>query len=440
MPTSYSVTVNAQQPISGVLTYDNYLNTQLGNVTVDLYSAPNSSGYIRTVTTDASGTIGHYSLSGCPNTNYYLLLSTTKTTSGINSTDAAQVNYWGVAPYSIETIKFLAGDASDDNLLNGFDASKILAYFVNDGLNGTAFYTPWQFWKQPDPVVSPYQNPPNDATKPYIPISVGIGPVTQNLYGLCTGDFNGSFIPGSSKEASNTLSLTYGATLQVKTGDEFDLPLSTQSAIEVGAVSLILDFPSDQLQILGVTLADKANTPLMYNVKGDELRIGWYSRDELSLKAGDKLLTLRVKLISSLNQNEIIHFTLAGDRLNELADDMAKIIPDAVLNIDVVGTTLGINPGSTSETLIFTNYPNPFTGTTTLAYSLPVDGKVTIELHNTIGVLERVVMDNIPQTAGDYKLVLDASNLSDGIYIANLKLITSDAQIMTRTIKIVRTY
>jgi hypothetical protein len=425
--------VNPQQPITGVLTYDNPPTyTPLGGVTIKLYSGNTN---IQTYTTDATGTVGHYSLSGCPNTDYTLLLSTTKSTGGINSTDAAQVNYWGVAPYSIETVKFFAGDASNDNIQNGFDASKILAYFVNDGLNSTAFYTPWEFWKTPDPI----GGNPYTGTKPYIPVSVVTSPVTQNLYGLCTGDFNGSFVPGSTKEASNTLSLTYGGTLQVKTGDEFDLPLSTQSALEVGAVSLILDFPSDQLEILGVTLADKANTPLMYNVKGDELRIGWYSHNDLSLNAGDKLLTLRVKLISSLNQNEIIHFTLAGDRLNELADAMAKVIPDAILNIDLIGATLGINPGSTSESLRFTNYPNPFTGITTLAYSLPANGAVTIELRNIVGVIDRVIKDNEQQTSGDYKLLLNASDLSDGVYIATLKLITDDGLIMTRTIKIVRT-
>jgi len=109
-----------------------------------------------------------------------------------------------------------------------------------------------------------------------------------------------------------------------------------------------------------------------------------------------------------------------------------------VLNVDQIESALGINPGSGSEFLRFTNYPNPFTGTTTLAYSLPVGGNVTIELHNVVGVVDRVILNNETQTAGDYKLVLDASNLSDGVYIATLKL-TSDNQVMTRTIKIVRT-
>ena len=96
-----------------------------------------------------------------------------------------------------------------------------------------------------------------------------------------------------------------------------------------------MNFPSDKLEILGVTLADQANTPVMYNVSGDELRIGWTSLNELSLKAAGKLLTLRVKLVGSLGKDETVRFTLAQDLLNELADAMGFVIRDAVLNMDI---------------------------------------------------------------------------------------------------------
>jgi len=111
----------------------------------------------------------------------------------------------------------------------------------------------------------------------------------------------------------------------MKTGDEFDLPVYSQSSIDVGAVSLILNFPSDKLQIMGVKLADNAGTPMLYNVSGDELRTGWFSSDNLTLKAGDKLLTLRVKLIGSLEQNETIRFTLAADQLTNLPMPVAPL-------------------------------------------------------------------------------------------------------------------
>jgi hypothetical protein len=208
--------------------------------------------------------------------------------------------------------------------------------------------------------------------------------------------------------------------------------------MEVGAVSLIMNFPSDKLEIIGVNLADQANTPVMYNVSGDELRIGWFSRDYLSLKAADKLLTLRVKLIGSLGKDETIRFTLAENLLNELADAMGSVIRDAMLNIDILsGNAVGIDPMAPTEALQFNSYPNPFYGTTTFAYSLPTAGEVTIELRNMLGVLIRTIVDKAPQISGDHKLVMDGQELPEGVYIATLKL-TSGDQLMTRTIKIVR--
>jgi hypothetical protein len=429
-----TITVFAPQPISGLVRYWNN-NTPLGNVTVTIYEGNTR---IDSAKTSTSGSIGTYSLSNvCPG-KYNVTCSTTKETGGINSTDAAQVNSWYVDQYAIEKVRAFAGDVVTDDYLNSADAGKIVEYFITNGDSTWKKRGLWTFWRSNDMILNDaqlntYHFPEVDT------ITVPETSSTLNIYGLCTGDFNGSFTPNQTmKSASNTLSLTYGATLQATTGEEFDLPIYTQSAIDVGAVSLILNFPSDKLEIIGVKSGDNTNTPLKYKISGKELRIGWFSGENLTLKAGDKLLTLRVKLTGSLEQNETVRFTLADDQLNELADALGTVISDAVLNIDLIGTTLGISPGNGTESLRFTNYPNPFAGTTTLAYSLPADGIVAIELRNTLGVLDRVVLDNVQQTTGDYKLVLDASDIPDGIYIATLKL-NSEGKVMTKTIKIVRT-
>jgi hypothetical protein len=86
------------------------------------------------------------------------------------------------------------------------------------------------------------------------------------------------------------------------------------------------------------------------------------------------------------------------------------------------------------------SYPNPFIGTTTLDYSLPADGEVTIEIHDLLGITVKNVLDRTPQRSGSYKLVLDGNDLADGIYVATLRLTTKGGQPMMRTIKIVRTF
>jgi hypothetical protein len=428
-----ALTVTVQQTISGILKYWNNSNTPLGKVTINLYDIASIHNY--SILTDTTGTIGDYSLNVCQGT-YRITCTTDKPNGGINATDAVQVNSWYVMPYPIERVRAFAGDVVTDNYINSADAGRILQYFLT---NGNPSWSPrglWTFWPANDTLDG--SNPLTPSYPENITIVVPGTSLVHNIWGLCTGDFNGSFIPDPLKSLPNTLSLTYGGLLQAKAGDEFDLPLYTQSGIDVGAISLILNFPSDKLEILGIKLADNENSPMMYNVSGDELRIGWYSHENLSLKAGEQLLTLKVKLLGLLDQGETVRFNLTGSPLNELADALGNVIPGDVLNMNLIGSALGNNPVNGSESIKFTNYPNPFTGTTTLAYSLPANGNVTIELRNMLGIFDRVILDNVAQTSGDHKLVLDASDLPDGVYMATLKL-TSDGTVTTRTIKIVRT-
>ena len=61
------------------------------------------------------------------------------------------------------------------------------------------------------------------------------------------------------------------------------------------------------------------------------------------------------------------------------------------------------------------NYPNPFNPTTTIEYTLPERGYVTIKIYNTIGETIAVLV-NEEKTAGNHKIFFSAEKLSSGIY------------------------
>lgn len=90
-------------------------------------------------------------------------------------------------------------------------------------------------------------------------------------------------------------------------------------------------------------------------------------------------------------------------------------------SILVVEPTTGINLNQNTprQFILDQNYPNPFNPKTVIGYSLPATCEVELSIYNILGQ-KVVTMVNKQQTAGNYKVNFDASNLSSGIYIYNL--------------------
>ncbi len=412
-------------PVTGTVTYFNSVNTIMNNVTVILRQGLTD---VHTTTTNGSGVYSFTNV--CPGT-YDVILSTIKPKGGINSGDAAQVNAWGVSLYSIEKVRFFAGDVVKDNNLNSSDAGRILSYFLTNGT--PPFVTPWTFWKTNDQTIT--QNP--SPTVLTLTVNTGSSPITQNYYGLVTGDFNMSFVPGGLKSVVENVTLNIGGTTLVEPGVEFELPVTAGINMEVGAISLIFDFPTDKLEVTGVYLGTDPNSPVDYAFVGDELRIGWHSLYSMSLNSGEALLTLKLRTIGSMAQGETIRLSLTSDPLNELADGEYNTIPNAQLFVDEIGgTTTGLPEVTLNSNLLLESYPNPFVDRTTFAYSLPKDGKVVLEIADMQGSKTDILLDAM-QSAGNHTLTVDMSNYSVGVYTATLRLY-SNHDVISRTIKVIR--
>ncbi len=66
------------------------------------------------------------------------------------------------------------------------------------------------------------------------------------------------------------------------------------------------------------------------------------------------------------------------------------------------------------------NYPNPFNPSTTIRYTLPVAGSVQLKIFNILGQEVMTLVDGALK-AGSYVVVFDASRLSSGVYLYQLK-------------------
>ncbi len=72
-----------------------------------------------------------------------------------------------------------------------------------------------------------------------------------------------------------------------------------------------------------------------------------------------------------------------------------------------------------NNTTVLTSYPNPFNAQTTIRYSLPESGPVSLTIYNILGQKVATLLDGV-QAAGEHRTVWDANGLPSGIYLCRL--------------------
>lgn len=108
--------------------------------------------------------------------------------------------------------------------------------------------------------------------------------------------------------------------------------------------------------------------------------------------------------------------------------DMNGYLGDLTVGVEVVS---GDAPMSVS---LSQNYPNPFTGTTSIEFDLVDQADVELAVYDLLGRSVEVLVDGI-RPAGHYRATFDASGLSAGVYIYRLKV---GSQSLTRTLSVMK--
>jgi hypothetical protein len=91
---------------------------------------------------------------------------------------------------------------------------------------------------------------------------------------------------------------------------------------------------------------------------------------------------------------------------------------------DFVGFTTDVTEGEEipTEYSLSQNYPNPFNPSTTIQYSLPEAGDVTMRIYNLLGQEVKTVFDDVSQSAGTHSVVFSSSELPSGIYFYSFRV------------------
>ena len=211
---------------------------------------------------------GYFSFFRENNGTYFLTAKTRKPWSGVNSTDAVKVkrHYTG-SEYLTSSIRLHAADVNSSYCINSTDAIKITRRFV--GSDTTFTRGNWLFEKPSGGDTITVSHNLNNT------VVINGSDTKQNFRAICVGDVNGTDIPTTGKKQFK-VAISYYDSLQLNSSEYFDLPLKATNDMTISALSLILVFPQDLIQIESVrfsgnpvkSIADNDNCHFFYKSRG----------------------------------------------------------------------------------------------------------------------------------------------------------------------------
>ena len=95
-----------------------------------------------------------------------------------------------------------------------------------------------------------------------------------------------------------------------------------------------------------------------------------------------------------------------------------RFLTGAIINGKQYGTIVDVDETDISlpnEIRLENNYPNPFNPVTTINYTVPVMGKVTLKVFDTLG-REVAMLVNETKSSGKYSVRFNATNFASGVY------------------------
>ncbi|NVO21559.1 MAG: T9SS type A sorting domain-containing protein [Bacteroidetes bacterium] len=387
--------------ISGLFRYNNTQLTALDSVKIVLTINGNRLDSVYT------NTSGYFQFSGVVPGNYRLTAYSGKPWLGVNATDAIKIqrHFAGMELLTVP-IRLLAADVNNSNSINATDGIKVKRRF--SGIDNSFLRGDWTFSKTTggDTIVMSNSN------------------VSQDFQGLCVGDVNGSNVPAPGDYIQNHVVIVSEGSIDVMPGQEFNVPLNATQDMSVSAISLVIPISQDYLQVESVEV--KSGSPV-FSILNGQLRIAWSELDPIILKAGQPLITVKLRATEQFTTTQLINLQATSE--SEIADEYGEGISLVTLSsytISMLNLT-GLNP-STSLVSSVNVFPNPAKDMVKLSLQLSQPAIAEIRMMDELGNLVHVLGQHALKT-GNNEISINLQNRCSGIYYFRIDLAIKDQTI-----------
>ncbi len=404
-----AVTVT-QIALKGTIKYNrnNLSHTPLSGVTVRL---KDGASVLASTTTDATGYYEFFTVDGSTNT---IEISTDMAWGGGNSTDALAIqrrqlgNYpTFYAPGNFDfAFRDKAGDANANGWVNATDALLVKRRAIQLVTSFTA--GDWAFWNQTDNAF-------------FTNTSAGTATIAYthtvakelNILAMAYGDVNASYTVVPS---AKTMTAVNGKeVMDVSKNKVISLPVRINTDTEIGAVTLFMKYADRLITVKGL----KTTIPgLIYNIADGYINVAWSGVEANSLPTDGTIFTLVLEANQSVYQWDAL-FSI--DSRTQVADLYCNVLDNVTFEIARLNTKSEEYNVNFAEDFSVNCYPNPVKENMTISYALPVDGKVSITVVNSMG--EKVLeLFNQDQVMGTHSLQFNPGSYSlpNGVYYCRI--------------------
>ena len=226
---------------------------------------------------------------------------------------------------------------------------------------------------------------------------------------LCKGDLNGTYIPFIGK-TTPPVSLGESGSIYVEKDQDVIIPVRISSQMNVGAISLVMGYPTEVIDIVEISQGERSGGKFMYNVIGNEIRVAWTQTLGSVFNTDDAIVYVKARIKDYTKLGQVQFEVLEG---SEIADAFGN-----VSFVDLNTPKLLASDHSVSVSV----QPNPFSDRTSFVINTHESVAVEIWIYDLLGQKVQQVSTPDMLPAGTHRIDFDATTMRQGIYQYQIKI------------------